>query len=66
MAARNQADIEFFRPLWRRLVLIAVVLAWFGYESIFVGEQLWMMISGGMAAYAIWTYLYRWEKEKAE
>lgn len=58
----SEADNAFFRPLWRRVALLAVVAVWFGYEAMFVGEPMWMMISGGMFAYGVWTYIIRWRE----
>ena len=38
--ALNQNDSEFFRPLWRRVVLIIAVAGWFGFEVLVSLAQL--------------------------
>lgn len=65
MAANSEKDRDFFAPLWRRLVLFAIVAAWFAYEAIVTRDTTWMLISGGMLAYAIWNYAIRWKRPTA-
>lgn len=50
----------FLRPLWRRLAVIAVCLAWLGFEIV-GGNGLWIAISGGLTAYGIWALLIAWQ-----
>ncbi len=59
--AMHSNDRTFFAPLWRRILLVAIVAAWFAYEALVVGEQMWIVIVGGLLAYAVWTYLLRWD-----
>jgi len=59
----NQADIEFFKPLWRRVAVVAVLVAWLGFEALFVGEPMWLVIIGGTLAYAVWTFFLNWKGE---
>ena len=59
----NKADREFFRPMWRRIAVVALLAAWLGYEAMFVGEQLWIMIVGATLAYAVWTFFLNWKDE---
>ncbi|HWJ75600.1 MAG TPA: hypothetical protein VNX29_20755 [Kaistia sp.] len=40
--------------------MVALIAAWFGYEALFIRDPMWMVIVGGMLAYAAWTYLIRW------
>ena len=46
----------FFRPLWRRLAVIAVCVIWSAIEFA-VGTPFWGTLVGGMAVYAVWTFL---------
>ncbi len=46
----------FFRPLWRRLAVIAVCVIWSAVEFA-VGTPFWGTLVGGMAVYAVWTFL---------
>ena len=47
----------FFRPLWRRIAIVGVCLAWAALEY-FTGTQLWAMIALGFAAYGAWQFFY--------
>lgn len=53
----------FYKPLWRRVAIVAAIAAWFAYEAIFVGEPFWLAISGGVLAYGLWTFLWNWPGE---
>ena len=59
----NKADREFFRPLWRRIAVVAALALWLGYEAMFIGEQLWIMIVGAALAYAVWNFFLNWKDE---
>ncbi len=59
---KSETERAFFGPLWRRVAMVALIAAWFGYESLFIRDPLWLMIIGAMLVYAAWTYLIRWNK----
>jgi len=61
--ALNQNDSEFFRPLWRRIAVVAVVAGWFGFELLVSRDQLWMWLTGIALAYAVWNFIIRWPKD---
>lgn len=52
----------FYRPLWRRVLIVAVCLVWgaveFWYEAPF-----WGTIALGLGAYAAWTFLYAYDPD---
>lgn len=51
----------FFRPLWRRIAIIAVCAGWSIFE--FVNEsQMWGMIAAAFTAYAVWQFLYLYKE----
>ncbi len=54
-------DHPFFRPLWRRIALVAFCAAWAIWE-VQRGEAFWMTIAVGMTAYAAWTFLITYPK----
>lgn len=58
----KERDIQFFRPLWRRIAVVVVCLVWAGLE-LWHGEQLWIFIALGLAAYAVWNFLIAFPKE---
>ena len=47
----------FFRPLWRRVAIVAVCLAWSGLEFA-NGSSGWGMAALGFAAYGVWQFFY--------
>ncbi len=55
----KDAEHPFFRPLWRRVAVVAVCVLWAGFEF-YHGEQFWGMLAGGMAVYGAWIFLLRY------
>lgn len=53
----KDSEHPFFRPLWRRVAIVAVCAIWTGIEY-YNGDQFWTTITVGMTLYAAWTYLY--------
>lgn len=51
----------FYKPLWRRVAITAVVAAWLAFE-IYNKSGLWIAIACAMLAYAIWTFFLTWPK----
>jgi hypothetical protein len=47
----------FFRPLWRRIAVVAVCIAWAIFEFA-TGASFWGMIALGFAAYGIWQFFF--------
>jgi len=58
-------DITFFRPLWRRIAVSAVCVIWAALE-VWHGEQLWILITLGLTAYAGWTFFITFPKQTPE
>lgn len=57
----GSTDHPFYRPLWRRLAIIAVTAVWAALEIFRGGEPMWMVIAGGAFAYSLWTFLITWK-----
>ena len=55
---KSDADHPFFRPLWRRIVIVVVCLVWAALEF-YGGSQNWAVIALGFAGYAAYVYLFR-------
>jgi hypothetical protein len=51
----------FYRPLWRRIAITAVVALWLAFE-IHGGDGMWTAIAGGMLCYAVWIFFLNWPK----
>ena len=58
----NERDAAFFRPLWRRVLVTAILVLWFGYETFFSHDTLWIAISGAGLAYCIWNFFLKFPK----
>lgn len=64
--ALKENDLNWFRPLWRRVAVVAFLCAWLGWEVFFTGEQFWMILVGAALAYALYTFFYAFPKEETE
>jgi hypothetical protein len=51
----------FYKPLWRRIVITAVVAIWLAVE-VYYNNGLWIAIACAMLGYAIWTFFLSWPK----
>ncbi len=47
----------FFRPLWRRIAVVAVCVAWSIFEFA-ANAPFWGVIALGFAGYGIWQFFY--------
>ena len=61
--AMNERDVRFFRPLWIRLLVTAIVAVWFLIELIFGHDQLWIGITAVGVVYCVWNFFLRFPKD---
>ena len=61
--APKQRDMEFFRPLWRRVAVTAVLAVWCGLEILLSHDQFWIAITGFGVLYCLYTYFWKWPKD---
>ena len=45
----------FFKPAWRRAVLVAICLGWATFEFV-SGEAFWGVFVGGAGLYCAWAF----------
>ncbi len=45
----------FLRPVYRRVILVAICFAWAGVE-LYMGSQTWALISAAIGVYGIWIF----------
>ena len=50
----------WFRPLYRRVLIVAACFLWLVLESI-AQQPLWQIIAFAVLAYAIWAFLWKYE-----
>lgn len=58
----KDSELEWFRPLWLRILVTALVAVWFGWEVLYSKDQLWMVITGFALAYAVWNLFIRYKE----
>lgn len=46
----------FYRPLWRRILIVAVCLGWAAVEAL-TREPFWAILVGAVGIYAAWMLL---------
>ena len=61
--ALSERDVKFFRPLWIRLLVTAVVAIWFVAETVLGHEMLWIGVTAVGLVYCIWNFFLRFPKE---
>ncbi len=50
----------FYRPLWRRVLLVLIVAAWAGAELLYGREGLWTVLALGALGFCLWTFVINW------
>lgn len=55
-------DHVFFRPLWRRVVIVLFTGAWTAVEFV-NGNQMWGFLFGALTAAAIWGFFVEYETD---
>jgi hypothetical protein len=63
LAAMNERDAKFFRPLWIRVLVTGVVAVWFVLEAVLSHDQLWMGITAVGVVYCVWNFFLRFPKD---
>ncbi len=63
--ARQQGLHPWLRPLWRRLAVMAALIAWLGFEFWYEPFGTWFYIVLAVTIYAVWELFGRREPEKS-
>lgn len=53
----------WFRPLYRRVIVVAIVAGWCAFEWLVSHDQIWGMITAAALAYAVWMFFINFESE---
>ena len=61
----NDSKHPFFRPLWRRVAIVAVVLAWSAFEWA-NGETVWGVMTLAIAVYGVWVFFVTYDPDAAD
>jgi len=65
MQVPKEQGHPFYKPLWRRVVITAVVLFWFVFELITGGIGIWSFMAFAMLVYAVYLFFLTWPKDEA-
>jgi hypothetical protein len=57
-----QQNLEWFRPLWRRVAVTAFVAGWTAIEWIFTHDPLFTWVTLGLLAYSVWLLFIGFDK----
>ncbi|MGV3490180.1 MAG: hypothetical protein ACO1OG_02555 [Devosia sp.] len=55
--------MPWFKPLYRRAILIGIVAIWCGWEWLFTKDQFWGFITLAALGYAVWVFGINFDKE---
>lgn len=61
---RREAEHPFYRPLWIRISLTSVLVAWTALEWA-RGEPFWGIMTSAAAVWAIWTFFLTYDPDAA-
>jgi hypothetical protein len=62
--ALKENDLNWFRPLWRRVAVVAFLGVWLAWEAIWTKETLWIVLVGAALAYSLYNFFYAFPKEE--
>jgi hypothetical protein len=60
---KNENQHPFYKPLWRRVAIVAVVVAWLGFELWQGSDGIWVAIAAAMLVYAVYTFFVSWPRD---
>lgn len=59
-------DVNWFRPLWRRVLITGIVAVWCVWEWVFNQDPFWGVLTAALLAYAAYNFFYAFPKEEPE
>ncbi len=62
----KDSEIEWFRPLWLRVLITAAITVWCAYEVFISHDGMWIAITLAALAYAVWNLFIRFDARAAE
>ncbi|MHA6692798.1 hypothetical protein [Devosia sp. A449] len=61
--ALKQNDLNWFRPLWRRVAVVVFLIIWLGWEVLWNQDSFWSLLVGAALAYSLYNFFYAFPKE---
>ena len=53
----------FYKPLWRRIAIVVVILSWIAMELYFGERGIWLWLAVAFLAYAIFAFFINFPKD---
>ena len=60
---KKELDHPFYRPLWRRIAIVAVCLFWVAFEVATGPDTMWLMLALAFTGYSLWTFIIAWPRK---
>jgi hypothetical protein len=61
--ALKENDLNWFRPLWRRVAVAVFLGLWLAWELLFTRDMFWAFLVAAALAYVGWNFFYNFPKE---
>ena len=58
--------LGWFKPLYRRVIVVGIIAAWCGWEWLYNHDQFWGFATLAMLAYGVWTFFFDFDKQLAK
>jgi hypothetical protein len=58
--------LGWFEPIYRRVIVIAIIALWSAWEWFFNHDQFWGYATLAMLAYGIWVFFITFDRELAK
>ncbi len=58
------SELNWFRPLWKRLAVVIFLSVWLVWELFFTQDQFWTVMVGIVLAYSVYNFFYAFPKEE--
>lgn len=59
----KESELNWFRPLWKRLGVVIFLSIWLAWEAFFNQDQFWSFMIGVVLAYAVYNFFIKFPKE---
>jgi hypothetical protein len=56
-------SLPWFKPLYRRVIVVGFIAAWSAFEWFYSRDQWWQWITLAALAYGVWTFFINFENE---
>ena len=57
------SELNWFRPLWKRLTVVIFLSIWLVWELFGTQDQFWAAMVGIVLAYSVYNFFYAFPKE---